>query len=104
MISLNANRNHAHAEDVISISGIIKDSETEEALSDVNVYLKGNDSIGTTTNDSGEFTIDNFPADSEVVISHVGYKTLTLSSDSVAEVKLEVNTLEEVSIIIKAGD
>ncbi len=69
--------------------GKVIDANTKEALETVSVYFDGT-TIGTITNNEGFFSIelpDNKNTKSLLVISFVGYQTLTISSDS-----LKLNT------------
>jgi len=66
---------------VFTLSGIIKDAQTGEALPFATVYVKGS-SIGATTNADGYFTMHKVPTDtSTICISYIGYdkKELKLS-------------------------
>ncbi len=56
-----------------SISGTVVDAETGEPLQNVNIILAGI-GIGTTTNEKGEYFLDNIPAGNQTVeFSYVGY-------------------------------
>jgi len=61
----------------MKIFGHINDSSTGESMPYVNIAREGT-SIGTTTNNSGFFTLegDNLEANWEFTISHIGYTSL----------------------------
>jgi hypothetical protein len=62
------------------ITGKVVDSKTGNELIGANVYLEGN-TRGTSTNVSGEFTLDE-DATGNVVVSFLGYETLTLPTQT----------------------
>ena len=58
-----------------TISGIVVDTETTQALPFVNIYIPELES-GTTTNENGEFQLINIPTGTyRVVYSYLGYET-----------------------------
>ena len=62
------------------ITGKVVDSKTGNELIGANVYLEGN-TRGTSTNVSGEFTLDE-EATGNVVVSFLGYETLTIPAQN----------------------
>ena len=84
------------AQQVITVSGIVKQAYNKRALEYVNVYVPGTH-IGTITNSDGEFTIkiqgENLPV--TVEFSHLGYQTR----------RITVNTrnLEDQEILLTPG-
>ncbi|UKM64746.1 TonB-dependent receptor [Flavobacteriaceae bacterium GSB9] len=61
-----------------TIQGTIKDTENNNPLVFVNVYISDLEK-GTTTNDDGFFTIDNLPSGNHnLVVSIMGYETKSL--------------------------
>lgn len=82
------------------ISGKVKDASTGNALIGASVYLEG-DTRGTSTNIDGTFELPNKP-DGNLVVSFIGYETLTLPAKSEMGNIALVSTamgLEEVSVI-----
>ena len=82
------------------ISGHVRDSGTNEAVVDVNVYIEGT-SIGSATNVNGYFVISNIPQGKHVLTANsTGYKvfreTLVLLADQSkkVEIKIEPETIE----------
>lgn len=66
------NHHFTHAQ---SLAGIVLSSETKMPVAFASVYL-ANTSVGTITNEKGEFTITNFPNGRyDLVISSFGYET-----------------------------
>lgn len=57
------------------LTGSIFDSETEESLPFTSVYLN-NTTIGTTSDQSGVFSLNIPEGEHEVIIQHIGYQTL----------------------------
>ena len=61
----------------ISISGTIKDAETNKSLENVNIIVNDSD-IGSTTDKEGNFIIENLPlGNSQLFFSMIGYKTFS---------------------------
>ncbi len=65
-----------HAQ-VTKIRGIVKDSETEEAVPFVSVVFS-NSNIGTITDFNGEFFLESKQATDSVIFSSIGYKHIVL--------------------------
>jgi len=62
----------------VNIEGIIKDSQTGDALPGANVVLAGT-SIGATADISGKYTIRNVPPGSYTIrVTYVGYKSVSM--------------------------
>ena len=58
-----------------SISGLVKDVETDKIIENVNIILK-NSNLGTVTNKDGNFEIRNLPiGNHQISFSMIGYKT-----------------------------
>lgn len=80
------------------ISGIIYD-DTQTPLAGANVYWK-NSEKGTTTSKDGTFEL-NFVANSQLVISYVGFKTEEITIENQIFIKLTMtidNSLDEVTL------
>lgn len=60
----------------VNVGGKVVDKNTLNPLNGVNISLENNDlSIGTITNQKGEFRLWNLPGDSlRIRVSHSGYK------------------------------
>lgn len=76
------------------IKGKVIDAKTREHLSEVNVLIAGT-TIGTITNDKGEFEIENAPYGYiKVQASYIGYRTLISEDYLVTKEKVPFITLE----------
>lgn len=90
-----------------TLSGKVIDAKTKKPLEVVTVYFD-NTTIGTTTNENGEFSISYSDAiQSTLVISYLGYEKVLISDyrnlkDITIALKESVNALEEV--VIDADD
>ena len=61
----------------ITISGAVKDAETDRPLENVNVIVNDSD-IGSTTDKNGNFTIEDLQLrDTQLSFSMIGYKTFS---------------------------
>lgn len=91
-----------------SIKGVVLDASTNQPIESASVYFD-NTSIGTSTNDKGEFEIAlKEDVSSALVISFLGYETAllrTYSPDKFYKVLLNeaINTLDEVVISTDDG-
>ena len=85
----------------IEVTGKVIDSKTQLAIPGVNVYVKGNKSIRTTTNDKGEFKINGNP-DDVLVFIYVGFKEkeVKVGDEKFFTISLEdqVNQMENVVV------
>ncbi|HEY0895750.1 MAG TPA: carboxypeptidase-like regulatory domain-containing protein, partial [Sphingobacteriaceae bacterium] len=83
----------------ITVSGIVTDANTREALPGVSVRVKGSQS-GTATNQAGRFTLSGVPAGSTIVFTSVGFVTKELPAAETLNVSLEEDfaKLEEVVV------
>lgn len=80
--------------------GIVKDSVTNDPVPYVNIWLHG-ESIGTTTNENGEFSFKSNLNGRKVILSSIGYKTKEVVISSKQEIiflKPEIIQLKEVVI------
>jgi len=84
----------------IDIRGIVK-NENGEPLSSVSVKVKGQ-TLGTTTNESGVFTLKDVPANAVLEISITGYKTqeyrLTGNPNIEIVLQQEVRAMDDVVV------
>ena len=86
------------------VTGIVKDSVTNEPLPFVNVFFNST-KVGVTTNIEGEFVIETFYATDSLVISFIGYKKLKVPVNKDHSQHLEIllnesfTALEEITII-----
>ena len=77
-----------NGQDLGKIKGKVIDKQTREALPFVNLIIQGT-TIGTTTNEQGEFVVKNVPLGYvKITASFVGYNTATSSDYLVTKDKL----------------
>lgn len=77
-----------------NLAGFVLSSETKLPIAFASVYLS-NTSIGTTTNDKGEFTIQNFPNGRyDLVVSSMGFETYQtiVQSNQLATITIYLKT------------
>jgi hypothetical protein len=90
-----------------TLTGKIIDAKTKTPLETVSVYFD-NTTIGTTTNDSGEFSIDYTDAvQSVLVISYLGYEKVLISdyrTKAIISIELKEAVNELDAVIINAND
>ena len=87
------------------ITGKVVDSKTGNELIGANVYLEGN-TRGTSTNVSGEFSLNSEPS-GNLVVSFIGYETLTLPTKTdMGTISLAMTALglDEASVIANVVD
>jgi TonB-linked SusC/RagA family outer membrane protein len=85
----------------IEVTGKVIDSKTQLGIPGVNVYVKGNKSIRTATNDKGEFKINSNAGD-VLIFVYVGFKDkeVKVGDEKYYTVSLEdqVNQMENVVV------
>ena len=74
-----------------TVSGKVVDNISGEELPYANVYLEGT-SLGTSTNDEGEFIIHQIPVgDYQLITTYIGYKDQTITVNVIAGNTLELD-------------
>jgi len=94
-----------------TLSGLVKDKSTGEALPFANVLIKGTNT-GVTTNVDGYFTLPKVPSDTTVIlVSYIGYVTtfiylspLLPKNNFVIEIAPSSNVLKQVTIAASKED
>lgn len=85
-----------------TVSGVVKDSETGEAIPGVNVLVK-NTSTGTITDGDGNYSLDVRSNEDVIVFSFVGFEKqeILVGTQSVINVSMitDLSTLEEVVVV-----
>ncbi|WP_289024436.1 SusC/RagA family TonB-linked outer membrane protein [uncultured Salegentibacter sp.] len=85
------------------ITGIVLDSETNEPLPGVNVYLKGT-AIGVITDFEGEFTLKVPSENSTLVIQFLGYESQELSVEGRENFQISLqSTLSQLEDVVIVG-
>ncbi|MGY0392395.1 TonB-dependent receptor [Bizionia sp. KMM 8389] len=87
-----------------SIQGIVTDADMGDGLPYVNIYFPQLEK-GATTNDNGEFTINNLPSGNyTLVYSFVGYETksinITIPTTEIISLSLSSSAIEMEAVII----
>jgi hypothetical protein len=85
------------------ISGKLKDAKTERPLIGANILITGT-TLGTVSNDKGEFLFENLPSGSySITFNYIGYEPQTINGINLIENKSEVIEvgLNESSILVK---
>lgn len=82
-----------------TVRGVITDKDSKETIPFANIIIKNsNPSIGTTSDESGKFVLNNVPIGKQTfIVSFVGYETITLSNINVTagkEVLLNIGLIE----------
>ncbi|MFR3331901.1 MAG: SusC/RagA family TonB-linked outer membrane protein [Odoribacter splanchnicus] len=89
-------------QDRISVTGQVTEKETGESIIGATVVMKG-ETIGTTTDIDGFYTLENIPANATLVFSFVGLKTIeeTVDGRRVIDVQMEEDSklIDEVVIV-----
>ncbi len=94
-----------------TLTGVVRDKSTGEAMSFATVHVKGTN-IGTTTNADGFFTILKIPSDTSVlVLQNIGYTKTevfltpqTPKKGFIIQIKPSTNNLKAVNIISSKED
>lgn len=100
---------NAFAQETITLSGFVSDSETGEALIGTNIYVPDKQ-IGSSTNDYGFYSISVPKGKYTFRFTYVGYaskdETITLSKNTKLNVELKPNltTTESINISAEAVD
>lgn len=84
-------------------SGIVKDSVTQQPVPFVNIWIDG-ESIGTTSNEKGEYLFRKDVIGKRIILSSIGYKKKTItiiSQQQVIVLQPEAVQLREVTVKTK---
>lgn len=87
----------------VEVTGKVTNAETGEPIPGVSVVVKSDQSIGTTTDMDGTYTLDGIPSDTEtLVFSFVGMQTLEVPIEGRTTINAEmtsaVQEMEEVVV------
>lgn len=72
------------------VAGVVTDSSNGEPLPGVNVVVEGT-SVGTATNEAGEYDLEAPSPSDSLVFSFVGYETRTIAIDGRSEIDVALN-------------
>jgi TonB-linked SusC/RagA family outer membrane protein len=91
----------APVDKTLNVKGVLTDSQSQEAMPGVNIFLKADKKLLGITNSKGEFSISVQPGD-VVVFAFVGYKQkeVTINDDKPLTIKMElqVKTMNDVVV------
>ena len=95
------------AQQSISISGVVKDASSGNAIAGANVIVEGTD-LGSATDEDGNFTIEDVSPGSELTASVIGYENQSIYADTesvVFELNREVLEMSQLEVLAsRAGD
>jgi len=83
--------------EIITVSGTVVDSKSGKGIAGANVVVDDTD-LGSATDESGEYSIENVSVGSSVTVTVIGYEDLTLFADS-----NELNFVLNSSVIEMSG-
>src|ERR1700712_5256524 len=63
---------------VTKVSGVITDAKTKQTLPFVNVFA-GDSTVNTTSDEDGKYTLQSTKSFSQIKVSYVGYRPITLN-------------------------
>jgi len=95
------------AQQKYTLSGHIKDAETGEDLTGVNIYVKNQNQKGTTSNYYGFYSLKLSKNPYTIIYDYLGYESQEIAIDLIANIKKDIRlkpaqeSLEEVVIIKK---
>ena len=98
---------HAYGQGSAGISGVVTDKATGETLPGASVFIEGT-SIGTATNEEGEYKIPRVPAGSYVlVVTYIGYQEVktditVAGEDVVLNIEIEFAVVEGEEVVVTA--
>jgi len=88
------------------VKGVVTDAESGEPLPFVNILADGSKAMGTTTDFSGQFVLQNIEPFTKIRVSYLGYKTQTKTVQAyktqIFNFKLQKETKELKEVTIKA--
>lgn len=84
------------------VEGVVTDAETEETMPGVNITIKGNPTVGTSTNLNGEYSLNAPAANDTLVFSFIGYQRLEvpIQERSQINVAMELSTITGEELVV----
>lgn len=96
------NNKSSHQQDIINISGTIRDQEGEPIIG-ATIVEKGNPSHGTVTDADGNFSLSNVQKNATLLITYVGMKPQEVSTNGRSTINVimepDVELLEEIVVV-----
>lgn len=89
---------------VTTVRGTVSDATTGEPVIGANVVVKGHSGVGAVTNLDGKFVLNAPKGAKELLVSYIGYKSLTMPIKSNLVIKLEPdNSLLDDVVVTAVG-
>ena len=89
---------------VTTVRGVISDATTGEPVIGANIVVKGHSGVGAVTDLSGKFVLNAPKGAKELLVSYIGYKSLTMPIKSNLVIKLEPdNSLLDDVVVTAVG-
>ncbi|WP_340105923.1 SusC/RagA family TonB-linked outer membrane protein [Rhodohalobacter sp. 8-1] len=84
------------------VEGVVTDYETRETMPGVNITIKGNPTLGTSTNLDGEYSLNAPAANDTLVFSFIGYQRLEVPIEgrSQIDVAMELSTITGEELVV----
>lgn len=93
--------------ETITVTGVVKDASTGNAIAGANVVVEGTD-LGSATDEEGNFSIEDVSPGSELTASVIGYENQSIFADTenvVFELSREVLEMSQLEVLAsRAGD
>lgn len=83
------------AQNTVLISGKVTDQSTGESLPGASVYVKGNTTMGISTNDDGTFMLQVPAEGSILVVSSVGYSSAEIETTGKTIINIALTSLDQ---------
>ena len=85
----------------ITVSGRVVDKNTQQPVANVNIF---NEQVGTSSNTSGDFTIEWVKKYDEIIFQHISYKDTSLTAGEIGQiVYLTPISLHSKKIYVRSG-
>lgn len=91
-----------YAQSNLTVTGTVVDADNAPLIG-VNVIVKGNSSLGASTDFDGQFELQNVASDAVLIVSYIGYETQEVAVDGRSNITVTMATnsqaLEEVVVV-----
>ena len=85
----------------ITVSGRVVDKNTQQPVANVNIF---NEQVGTSSNTSGDFTIEWVKISDEIIFRYIGYEEISLTAGEIGQiVYLSPISLHSKKIYVRSG-
>ena len=87
--------------ETIIVSGRVVDKNTQQPIANVNIF---NEQVGTSSNTSGDFTIEWVKISDEIIFRYIGYEEISLTAGEIGQiVYLSPISLHSKKIYVRSG-